>query len=118
MDPISLPNRMEYMMSRIRIDESEHTDDRPRWEGDREELCHLRDECLVVRILDKTSEDMKKFIIISFGFFFIFLGSLYLSLSFFVGFFLFFALFTHCLRSGSASFAGFWIRCDIDIFHS
>ena len=101
----------------IWIDEGEHTDDRPRWESYREELCYLWDEYLIVRILDKPSEDMKELIIVSFGFFFIFLGSLYLGLSFFVGFFLFFTLFTHCLRRGGTSFAGFWTRCDIEIFH-
>jgi hypothetical protein len=89
---------MEYMMSCIRIDESEHADDGARWEGGSEEGCHLRDEDLIVRILDEPCEDMEELIIVSFCFFFIFLGSLYLSLSFFVGLFLFFTLLAYCLR--------------------
>ena len=97
MDAISLTDRMEYMMSRIGIDESEHTDDGTRWEGSSEELRHLGDECLIVRILDEPCENMEELIIISFCFFFIFLGSLYLSLSFFIGLFLFFTLFPYYL---------------------
>ena len=88
---------MEYMMSSIRIDQSKYPDDRTRWESYHEELCDLRHEALIVRILDKSGENMEEFIIVSFCLFLIFLSSLDLSLSFFVGLFLFFTLLTHCL---------------------